>query len=264
MISKQSKEIRSFTPDSIKGLRFECVAYFNLTDAEYENKVAVKRMRPLIDGAGKFTIHGRADFHSGKSENPKIGDIEDWFIINTYNGMPHPIHVHLINFQVVRQYDLRIFESKCSLYGMDFYAAAIKHSATSPDPADHYSDIDQLYEEIFVNERVEYTTACKKFDSIAFMPNLQKALAQIYPEDVVDGNKISGLDVLKKCTQEDDEHLQQYGMGCMETGDYYIVNPNGDPHRQSFFGRWKDTAFVEGFKVFQYRIRWAKSEYRQE
>lgn len=78
------------------------MAYVNLTEAVYANKVAVQRSRPLIKAATKFTINGRADFHSGKSENPKIGDIEDWLIVNTYTGTPHPIHVHLINFQVVR------------------------------------------------------------------------------------------------------------------------------------------------------------------
>lgn len=57
----------SFNPDSIKNLLFPSVAYVNLTDAAYENNVAVKRMRPLLQANGVLTIHGRADFHSGQS-----------------------------------------------------------------------------------------------------------------------------------------------------------------------------------------------------
>ena len=64
-----------FNADSIKNLTFSSVAYVNLTDPIYKNKVAVKRMRPFIIANNILTIHGRSDFHSGQSENPKIGDI---------------------------------------------------------------------------------------------------------------------------------------------------------------------------------------------
>jgi spore coat protein A, manganese oxidase len=39
-------------------------------------------------------------FDMGASDNPKIGTIEDWYFINTLFEA-HPIHFHLINFQVV-------------------------------------------------------------------------------------------------------------------------------------------------------------------
>jgi FtsP/CotA-like multicopper oxidase with cupredoxin domain len=52
-----------------------------------------------------LTIHGRADFHKGESENPTLGTVEDWFIINTM-FFAHPIHVHLVNFQILRELDL--------------------------------------------------------------------------------------------------------------------------------------------------------------
>jgi len=48
-----------------------------------------------------------------------IGTIEDWVIINTYSG-GHPIHIHLINFQVIYVYDLIVMKTKnnntCALY----------------------------------------------------------------------------------------------------------------------------------------------------
>jgi FtsP/CotA-like multicopper oxidase with cupredoxin domain len=38
-----------------------------------------------------------------------IGSVEDWIIINTMvaGEIPHPIHVHLINYQVVARYTMR-------------------------------------------------------------------------------------------------------------------------------------------------------------
>jgi hypothetical protein len=74
-IKLQPKANLNFNDSSIKNLTFPSVAYVNLTDPVYEQKVAVRRMRPLIEGGGMLTIHGRADFHSGHSENPKIGDV---------------------------------------------------------------------------------------------------------------------------------------------------------------------------------------------
>lgn len=76
--------------------------------------VAVKRMRPLTRPNNIFAINGRESFHEGKSENPTIGTYEDWYIINTFSS-GHPIHIHLINFQVVKTLSLRLVSS-CTLY----------------------------------------------------------------------------------------------------------------------------------------------------
>jgi FtsP/CotA-like multicopper oxidase with cupredoxin domain len=46
-----------------------------------------------------FMVNGHHDFHQGAAENPTVGSMEDWYIINTINE-GHPIHVHLIVFQV--------------------------------------------------------------------------------------------------------------------------------------------------------------------
>jgi FtsP/CotA-like multicopper oxidase with cupredoxin domain len=81
------------------------VAFTNLSDIK---DIAVTRMRPLLwIGQNIFTINGRLDFHKGWSENPMVGTTEDWIIANTIY-FPHPIHIHLINFQVIREYDLQL------------------------------------------------------------------------------------------------------------------------------------------------------------
>lgn len=90
-------------------------------------------MRPLIwMGQTTFTIHGRTSFHTGKSENPTIGTVEDWFLINTM-FFPHPIHIHLINFQVIASYDVRWIIlnpadpfANCALYELDIILAALE------------------------------------------------------------------------------------------------------------------------------------------
>lgn len=59
-------------------------------------------------------------FDQGKSENPQIGTVEDWYLINGNTGIPHPFHVHLINFQMVKEYVLKVFNtsqgSECTYY----------------------------------------------------------------------------------------------------------------------------------------------------
>lgn len=91
--------------------------------------ISIKRMRPLML-TDVFSINGRSDFHYGKSENPTIGTYEDWYLINTM-GNGHPIHVHLINFQVIRVLNLRFEKSnKCTLYELDFIVAAILKNST--------------------------------------------------------------------------------------------------------------------------------------
>lgn len=91
------------------------------------------RMRPLMLTPSGFTINGHFDFHKGASEDPQIGTIEDWYMINTMSGA-HPIHVHLINFQVIEQTKLRTITEtneanvkvECAFYELDFYLRAMK------------------------------------------------------------------------------------------------------------------------------------------
>jgi len=45
-------------------------------------------------------MNGAASWHAPTTENPKLGDTEIWEIYNA-TGDAHPIHLHLINFQVL-------------------------------------------------------------------------------------------------------------------------------------------------------------------
>ena len=64
-------------------------------------------------------------FDQGKSENPQIGTVEDWFLINVDNFVVHPFHFHLINYQIVRDYYLKTYKTpndhECAYYEIDFF-----------------------------------------------------------------------------------------------------------------------------------------------
>ena len=82
-------------------------------------------MRPILlypekEGGAFFSINGHVNFHHGQSENPQIGTVEDWYYINLI-GNPHPIHVHLINFQMIKQYSLKMVTGSVTYYHCDFY-----------------------------------------------------------------------------------------------------------------------------------------------
>lgn len=91
-------------------------------------------MRPLMKNSlKKFLVNGHYDFHQGAHENPRIGSIEDWFIINAINNA-HPIHLHLVLFQVTEILKLRYINNTnlpttstayCAFYEMDFLLQAI-------------------------------------------------------------------------------------------------------------------------------------------
>lgn len=78
--------------------------------------------------SSRFFFNGHYEFHnSGASDNPKIGTLEDWYLINVM-ASDHPIHIHLINFQIISKTTLKTFTStqtnKCTYYEMDFYKEA--------------------------------------------------------------------------------------------------------------------------------------------
>jgi FtsP/CotA-like multicopper oxidase with cupredoxin domain len=79
-----------------------------------DDQIAVRRFRPLMFAGSSLTINGHVDFHSGRSEQ-LIGSTSDWFLVNAFGG-GHPIHVHLINFQVLKAYDLLLFQNKTTYY----------------------------------------------------------------------------------------------------------------------------------------------------
>ena len=84
------------------------IKFYDLSKVSLSS-IALSRMRPLISRPfdQRFVINGHYMFDMGASENPQIGTIEDWYIINTITE-PHPIHMHLQQFQVVRTYSLKL------------------------------------------------------------------------------------------------------------------------------------------------------------
>jgi FtsP/CotA-like multicopper oxidase with cupredoxin domain len=53
---------------------------------------------PTVDAAGN-TVNGALPWHAPTTENPGVGDTEIWEIYNA-TADAHPVHLHLINFQV--------------------------------------------------------------------------------------------------------------------------------------------------------------------
>jgi hypothetical protein len=49
-----------------------------------------------------------------------------------------------------------------------------------------------------------------------------------------------------------------------KAGSYKYITGNGQPSPKNFYSKWKDTAYVEGQKAFQYRIRWTKSNFDEK
>ena len=65
----------------------------------------------------------------------------------------HPIHVHLINFQVIGSYNVRIAKvgtSSCALYELEFILTAIKKH---PDARNKFPDV-------FIGDGYNYTYLC--------------------------------------------------------------------------------------------------------
>jgi FtsP/CotA-like multicopper oxidase with cupredoxin domain len=43
----------------------------------------------------------------------------------------------------------------------------------------------------------------------------------------------------------------------------YVMDPNGKPSPKVEYSRWKDTVYVDGYRVLQLRTRWAKPDYNE-
>ena len=60
---------------------------------------------------GTFSFNGHPDFHNdGKTDNPRIGTTEDWVYFSFLAS--HPIHIHLINYQVISKVALKMFTTQ--------------------------------------------------------------------------------------------------------------------------------------------------------
>jgi spore coat protein A len=64
------------------------------------------RLQPLLGTAEEvtdvtgFTVDGAMPWHTPITENPGVGDTEVWEIYNA-TGDAHPVHVHLVHFEVM-------------------------------------------------------------------------------------------------------------------------------------------------------------------
>ena len=74
--------------------------------ALFEGKDEFGRLQPLlgvaeptVDAAGNL-VNGAIAWHSPTTENPALGSTEIWEIYNA-TGDAHPVHLHLVNFQVL-------------------------------------------------------------------------------------------------------------------------------------------------------------------
>jgi FtsP/CotA-like multicopper oxidase with cupredoxin domain len=65
---------------------------------------------PTVDAAGN-TVSGAIAWHSPTTENPVLDETEIWEIYNA-TGDAHPVHLHLVNFQVLdrREFTAEVIE----------------------------------------------------------------------------------------------------------------------------------------------------------
>jgi hypothetical protein len=161
----------------------------NLTNYE-PSKV---RNRALIgDPFGTFSINAHPIFEMSSPEDPIIGSIEDWHIINTMSwfAIPHPIHIHLINFQIMSVYNMiQLRQTKadvfltnpfagipnCTLYAVDFFGINVNDPEVCMKtyPRDYTSYVN-LYDETDPNSVIDVFTGCVKSKRGGFKNNTCK------------------------------------------------------------------------------------------
>lgn len=120
----------------IKGLHFYDLTQVNTLCAftKVSNPtlcISKMRMKPIFKTKTSHFFNGHYDYQqSGKTDNPKIGTTEDWVFISTTHR--HPIHVHLINYQIIGSTILKNYTGfqhgpepfQCCFYEMDYWVAA--------------------------------------------------------------------------------------------------------------------------------------------
>jgi hypothetical protein len=94
---------------------------------------------------------------------------------------------------------------------------------------------------------IDYSYLNTSMNAIKSQPDVASSLSTIYPENPAE-NKISGLDLFLRDN----------------SGAYKYIKDEGKASPKVFYSRWKDTAYVEGHKALQYRIRWTKSDFDEK
>jgi FtsP/CotA-like multicopper oxidase with cupredoxin domain len=223
--------------------------------------VKLNRMRPFFfDGGSRFNFNGHYHFsESGHSDNPQIGTTEDWFLINTI-FFTHPIHVHLINYQIIAQSTLKNFQAvdpktnqtySCSLYEIDFYKNVSLINKTEQN----------LTKLCIASKQIKFDNETS--NAILSKANLENTVN-------VDDSSVSGLDVRKTFNPNNATENAYYNgplTKCDPTttnvsGNYkYLCGPMDPNAVPEYEKRWKEVAHVDPFLVRQVRIRWTKTDY---
>ena len=217
-------------------------------------------MRTLLFRGLVYSNNGHTQFHQGRSENPQIGTVEDWYLINIDTIAVHPFHLHLVNFQIVKHYELKFFKTptdhKCTYYEIDFYLKYANITQCFPK---------QLKKKIQdnVNSQGTYDEIC---DFVADNRTMTKTRLDLcfgkFKNEHDFENNISGIDVeqplgnsafkynssLKECNIPDSKYL------CLNMTKQFPIFSRG----------WKDTGYVHSSRVLVLRIRWTKTDYNKE
>jgi FtsP/CotA-like multicopper oxidase with cupredoxin domain len=74
---------------------------------DWDNKpINWPNTQPYIDAGLTDQMEGSIAWHSPTTENPKLGDTEEWHIFNV-TGDAHPVHLHLVNFKIIGRKEIQ-------------------------------------------------------------------------------------------------------------------------------------------------------------
>jgi spore coat protein A, manganese oxidase len=99
-------------------------------------RITLEEVEDPVTGEPVYgSLNGRKfDDVRGVQEQPKLGTTEEWLLVNTTEDT-HPIHLHLVQFQVM---DRRAFDAASYKAALD-QARASNPDAANPDPTPYYS-----------------------------------------------------------------------------------------------------------------------------
>lgn len=203
-------------------------------------------MRPLLrDTAFKFFINGHYKFsESGASENPTIGTTEDWYFMNTMlnPAIHHPMHVHLISFQVLQKGKLKYFTTpnniNCTYYEVDYYIQAGFNFTNTT------GDINDKCRQLRTNFDVTKDSILKD----KFLEN-QPNTASSY--------NLYGVDLEEKLPEGSTNYV---GTNCQNSTKYkYICDEFLDI--PVWYQHWKEVVTVMSGEYMKIRIRWTSADY---
>lgn len=106
---------------------------------------------------------------------------------------------------------------------------------------------------------VNYNNICTDKAAIYKSSEIIERLSLVNVENEVDADGVSGINVEKLLTPYEKELFASQNIPTDGGDGKYVTNEVNEI--KSYYRRWKDTASVDGGKVFVYRIRWAKSSY---